>query len=316
MSWQNSNNPFGQRPGVPTHGDDEELTPPSGHALDELSAPRWNAPPATGSFHAPSLLQGQQNPQAQQGYQAQGSFQAPGYPAQQPQHPSQVQGQFSSAGFTPPVGGGYQQGHTPAHPGMPQQPHATGAFNTGPIPNQQPISPYAQPQSSPYVQTSPHVQGQYSSPGFTPPSATGAFQVGPTPASGYQQPPTPAAGYYTGGFGAVSQENSSVMESMTGTFNVPNLIQQQQQQQQLAQQEESASKRISFAIWGGAVGAIIGILLGVLNAILEGVPLYSAQTPLILLGIICMMFGAGFAAYAPNTFEQLLRQFDLLPDDD
>lgn len=301
MSWQNQNNPFGHPPQAPI-GDDEELTPPSGHSIEELSAPRWSAPHATGAFQAPGFGQAA-------GPHTTGSFQAPsfGQPPQQqpgaPQQPSQVHGQYSSPGFTPPVGNPYQPNPTPAHghytsPGFtPPTQHQTGAFQA---------PGFGQPQQPNYQQPS-QVHGQYSSPGFTPPMG-----------SPYQQSPTPAAGFYAGGTGSFNAVSggypSSGLENMTGTFNALELQQHQQKKEEF-NKAEVESKRFSFAIWGGAIGAIVGVLLGVLNAILEGVPLHAAQTPLILLGMLCMFVGAGLAAYAPQTFERLLKQSGLLPDD-
>lgn len=238
MSWQNQNNPFGHPPQAPI-GDDEELTPPSGHSIEELSAPRWSAPHATGAFQAPGFGQAA-------GPHTTGSFQAPSF-GQPPQQ----------------------------QPGAPQQPS--------------------------------QVHGQYSSPGFTPPMG-----------SPYQQNPTPASGFYAGGTGSFNAVtggySGSALENMTGTFNALELQQHQQKKEEF-NKAEVESKRFSFAIWGGAIGAIVGVLMGVLNAILEGVPLHAAQTPLILLGMLCMFVGAGLAAYAPKTFERLLKQSGLLPDD-
>lgn len=298
MSWQNQNNPLGHPHQAPI-GDDEELTPPTGHSIEELSAPRWSAPQATGAFQAPGFSQAGAP-------HTTGAFQATGFQqAQQPgayQQPSQAHGQYSSPGFTPPTTNPYQPAPTPAHghytsPGFtPPTSNQTGAFQATGFQQAQQPGAYQQPSQ---------LNGQYSSPGFTPPQG-----------NPYQQNPTPAAGFYpgTGSFNAVGGGGGAAFENMTGTFNVAQLQQHQQQKEEF-NKAESDSKRFSFAIWGGAIGAIVGVLLGVLNAILEGVPLHAAQTPLILLGMLCMFVGAGLAAYAPQTFERLLKQSGLLPDD-
>ncbi len=260
----------------------DEPTPPAGHALAAL---RPQPPHLTSSgFNAPL---------------------APRPTGALPAIPPARHATSSS--FSPPIsptGGLPAQpysapGHAPAR-------HPTGGFPAALTPPElsETTDPSFLPPSAPYVtgaypalvHTPPHA-GHYTSPGFAPPlgptgSFPGAHSAGHYTSPGFVPPvgPTGSFGPVTGGFAPVTGQHAPLQGPTLPLVVV------------------TPSVRLTYAIWGGAIGALVGVALGLLNAILEGTRLVNAQGPIYGIAIVSMLIGAGCCAYTPNTFAQLARR--------
>lgn len=65
--------------------------------------------------------------------------------------------------------------------------------------------------------------------------------------------------------------------------------------------------RVSYGIWGAAIGTLVGIFLGVMNAFLEGLYPSENQGPLIIFTLLGMVIGGAISAYKPKTISRIIK---------
>lgn len=184
-----------------------------------------------------------------------------------------AQGQFATGGFAA------VRHHTGAYPASHNDlPEADEAPTLPPE-----LMPPAGVVAPPYPR-SPHTPAQ-------PPGLPSA----PQPPA---QPPTHA----TGQFSAVGP---GLDPFMTGRHQA---ISQTQPGYNLSEAFGAEPDRVSYGIWGAAVGAIIGILFGVLNALFEGVYPSDNQGPLIIFTLLGLSIGGVLSAAAPQKMAGLIRE--------
>ena len=70
---------------------------------------------------------------------------------------------------------------------------------------------------------------------------------------------------------------------------------------------EQPPDRLSYGIWGAAVGTIIGISLGILNALFEGVYPSDNQGPLIIFALLGMLIGGSVSAARPRQMSHIIK---------
>lgn len=125
----------------------------------------------------------------------------------------------------------------------------------------------------------------------------------PPPVMHAPQLPPPSTGRLTTGqLNALEPQHDPFM---TGRMNA---INQTPPGQHLRDAFIEEPDRISYGIWGAAVGCIFGIIFGVLNALFEGVYPSDNQGPLIIFTLFGLCVGGAVSAAAPRKVSALIRE--------
>ncbi len=164
--------------------------------------------------------------------------------------------------------------------------HSTGSFNTGGF----------------------AVTGQHHLSNFDPPEADAAPTLPPElvnasiPPMVPQLQAPPAGRLTTGRIDTNSPQHDPFMtgrlEAITNPANA---------NQHLSDAFSEEPDRVSYGIWGAAVGCIIGIFFGVLNALFEGVWPSDNQGPLIIFTLVGLFIGGVVSATQPRRVAQIVR---------
>ena len=104
---------------------------------------------------------------------------------------------------------------------------------------------------------------------------------------------------------SASQSGAWAAEHVSRSFTIPVAA------VQAPPQTSTEAKRVTYGIWGAAIGAILGILLGVVNALFEGTSVDAGIRPLFTYALFLMIAIGGAAAYAPHVFDDLFERFGL-----
>lgn len=139
------------------------------------------------------------------------------------------------------------------------------------------------------------------------PSSHQSYDQLPEADSAPTLPPTRPPAQHNFSTGSFQAAPPSLDPFMTGRLPAidPNVL---SQPTNLREAFAQPPDRLSYGIWGAAVGTIIGIALGVLNAFFEGVYPSENQGPLIIFTLLGMLIGGTLSAARPVQMSKLVKE--------